>query len=176
VGTKIFGGPMAIVNRHQMDDDPSRLRQSKRTRLIEAGFTLIEVSIAVVILAAAVTTLYGLQAANTRSTLHIANENQATLLVRQFFAMMDARSTNLPPIAEQVVEGTVEDIYRGIGVTPPLLSEDARVRFRAKLVVDQWPLAALLKSPMKRMQVTISWGPTDSDRLLLTYFLPPVQS
>jgi hypothetical protein len=84
--------------------------------------------------------------------------------------------TNLPPIAEQVVEGTVEDIYRGIGVTPPLLSEDARVRFRAKLVVDQWPLAALLKSPMKRMQVTISWGPTDSDRLLLTYFLPPVQS
>lgn len=176
MGTKIFGGPMAIVNRLAIHVDPLRLRRLGRFRLIEAGFTLIEVSIAVVILAAAVTTLYGLQAANTRSTLHIANENQATLLARQFFAMMDARSSNLPPIAEQVVEGTVEDIYRGIGVKPPLLSEDARVRFRAKLVVDQWPLAALLKSPMKRMQVTISWGPTVSDRLLLTYFLPPVQS
>lgn len=167
---------MAIVERNAMNNHSLRARLSSRYRVIEAGFTLIEVSIAVVILAAAVTTLYGLQAANTRSTLHIANENQATLLVRQFFAMMDARSPNLPPIAEQVVEGTVEDIYRGIGVTPPLLSDDARVRFRAKLVIDQWPLAALLKTPMKRMQVTIAWGPTDRDRLLLTYFLPPIES
>lgn len=142
----------------------------------QAAFTLIEVSIAVVILAAAVTTLYGLQAANTRTTLHLANEHQAALLARQFFAMIDARPEDAQPIAEQVIEGTVADLYGGIGIAPPLLSEDARARFRAKMVVDQWPLAALLKSPMKRMQITISWGPTDRDRLLLTYFLPPVTS
>lgn len=142
----------------------------------EAAFTLIEILIALALLAAGVTTLYGLQAANTRTTLQMANENQAVLLARQFFATMEVQPEGAPPISEQIVEGSFEELYRAIKMKPPLLSEDARVRFRVMMVVDKWALGDLLPKPMRRMQLRVFWGPTSRDTLTLTYFLPPIGS
>lgn len=142
----------------------------------EGAFTLIEVLIAIVLLATGVTTLYGLQAANTRTTLQMANEHHAVLLARQFFATMDVRPDGAPPVGERTVEGSFEELYGAIGMKPPPLSEDARVRFRVRMVVDTWALGDLLPKPMRRMRLRVFWGPTDRDGVALTYFLPPVGS
>lgn len=149
--------------------------QTARPRVASgSGFTLVEVLLAIVVLAAGVTTIYGLQAANARATLQISNENQAVLLARQFFATLDARPEPSPPVGEQTVEGTFEDIYRGIGMKAPPFSEDALARYRVTMVVDQWTVGDLLKRPMRRMQLTIRWGGTARDHITLTYFFPPL--
>ncbi len=139
-----------------------------------SGFTLVEVLLAIVVLAAGVTTIYGLQAANARATLQISNENQAVLLARQFFAALDARPESSPPVGEQTVDGTFEDIYQGIGMKAPPLSEDALARYRVTMLVDQWTVGDLLKRPMRRMLLTIRWGGTARDQMALTYFFPPL--
>lgn len=156
----------------------TRVRTGSATyaRAREEAFTLVEVLIAIVLLAAGVTTLYGLQAANTRTTLQIANEHHAVLLARQFFATMDVRPDGAPPVSERTVEGSFQELYGAIGMKPPPLSEDARVRFRVRMIVDTWALGDLLPKPMRRMQLRVFWGPLDRDGVTLTYFLPPVGS
>lgn len=142
----------------------------------QRAFTLVEILIAIALLAAGVTTLYGLQAANTQTTLHIANEHHAVLLARQFFASIEVRPEEAPPLDEQTVEGSFEELYRAINMKAPPLSEDARSRFRVSMVIDKWALADLLEKPMRRMQLRVFWGGTGRDSVSLTYFLPPIGS
>jgi hypothetical protein len=133
----------------------------------------VEVLISVVILAAAITTLYGLQVANTRTTLKIANENQAVLLARQFFATLDMRPQSLPPLSDISMNGNFKDAYDAIGVPAPPLTEEALGRFRVFLEVGDWSLSGVLPGAMRRMKLKISWGRDSRDFLTLTYFLPP---
>jgi prepilin-type N-terminal cleavage/methylation domain-containing protein len=139
----------------------------------QQGFTLLEVMIAVTILAATLTTVYGLQAANARATLYITNQNRAVLLSRQFFAYLQTRPDDLGPLTPQTVQGSLDQIYGAIGLRPPNFSDDERSRFTARLIIDQWPLAQFLPKPIRRLQLQLRWSPTATDQLTTHLFLPP---
>ncbi len=134
-----------------------------------SGFTLLEVIVAVVILALAGVILLGLQGSSTSATIRSRHKAQAIFSARQILAHYETLDT--PPDAK-FIEGTLSDVLQDVAKDTTGLEPAEAAKFLASVRVSDWPLLLLPPDALRRVTVTISWGQSASDSLIVDYFIP----
>lgn len=136
-----------------------------------AGFSLIEVVFAVLILASALVTLLGLQSSSLQLSAHDKFTQRAMLIAREILAPIE---TSKDPIDIQDVEGTPQEILEKVLVAK-LGNEDRLPRdniFRVHLKVDYWGIPKVNEEAMKRITLTVLWSTAPLDSFQIIYFMP----
>lgn len=145
-------------------------RNRTNTRTGEQGFTLIEITFAVLMLAGTLTVLISLQSSVVDRTLRDEFTLEAMLIARRIQAALETTPDPVEvgeygpydPAALLRQFATVDD-------GDPIESLDAR--YNARLVVEWWGLPDIDEKAMKRMNLTVSWGDTPLDTLNIVYFI-----
>jgi prepilin-type N-terminal cleavage/methylation domain-containing protein len=144
------------------------VRNAEKQR--NGGFTLIEILIAVVILALAVTTVSGLQSAALSGTRQSAHRVQALLIVRQIFALYDSVE---PDIAEFSYEGTPSQVMQKLSQldSPPGSLSDVDSPYFVNVSLTPWSVENLPPGALWRLLVTVRWSNDPRDSLEVPYFV-----
>jgi prepilin-type N-terminal cleavage/methylation domain-containing protein len=143
----------------------------------DKGFTFIELLFAVLILAAAILPIYGLQTTALDRVARNENELQATLIARQLLSFVEGsegslRSTNRELRADdalrQIAKGT-----KGLDYQPANLG--VLTQYSVMFVVEPWTiqLTEQLPIPLQRLRLEVSWGPAPRDRVKFMYLFSP---
>ena len=140
----------------------------------EEGFTFIELIVALAILAASMTIFIGLQAAAVQRTIRDGNVQQAMLAARKIMAMID---TN-PALLDQgnIAPSPLPSIYAQLGF-PPARDQseiEALSLLQGALTVEPWalPVPDIGDPPLRKLVLTIAWGPDPAERFELVYYIP----
>ena len=157
-----------------------RLNNSKEHSLCEddLGFTLIEVMLALLILASSIVVLLGLQSSLMERTYQDNMREQAVLYGRRIFSALEEAVQNGEGVEEQTVEGTPEEVLNNfISVDPDSNAEKKGNDniFSASLLVEPWALPGSINidnGAFRRATLTISWGDSSRERTVLTFFIP----
>ena len=139
-----------------------------------AGFTLIEIVIAIMILAMSLVTLLGLQSASIDQSLRTRNKTRAMLAARQIMSVIETEGQT---IDLQQKSGTVEDILSLFLKNPPKDSKEEQEllnteSLQAFLVVEKWEIKGLPKDVVRRIRLRISWSDSPVDSIEVVYFIP----
>jgi prepilin-type N-terminal cleavage/methylation domain-containing protein len=142
----------------------------------ESGFTFVEVIIAVMLLAIATTTLVGLESSAVQRTLQDRNTQQGMLAARRLISLIEANPDD--PMRGNHFQGKVKDVLSQLGGAD--ISDDAAKEILepldANIEIEELeipipipvPNAAPLK--MKKVALSISWGPSPNDTFSILYF------
>jgi prepilin-type N-terminal cleavage/methylation domain-containing protein len=146
-------------------------------RRSESGFTLIEIVIAIMILAVSLTVLIGLQSASIERAVRDRATQQAMLLARSILAGIEAARD---PIPLGTIEGPALQLVQrfkaapdGADFPPELDRFDASLQVEPvaiPLVKDGVP--TVVPDAMKRILLTIIWGPDPTEQFPVLYFIP----
>ncbi len=138
------------------------------------ALTLVEVIIALVVLAGALVVLLGLQTASVDRALHERNLKQAMLKAREILAAIEAREgMGEEEIPIGVIEGTVDQVLETI--LPGTSQVDPNVEaypFNAVVEVDFWGIPNVNEEAMKKITVETSWGEQPHERTEIIFFIP----
>ena len=139
------------------------------------GFTLIEVVIALMILAVSLTTLLSLLSSVVQRTIRGQREEIAMLAARSVLASIE---TSASAKSVEPFEGLLSDLLLRMNVSRPEpkaesteSEEDALASYQANLIVEPWGIATF-PDALQRIRLVVSWGPTTLDRVTLDYFIP----
>lgn len=133
------------------------------------GFTLIEVAIAVVLLATSLVVLLGLQSSVIDRTTRDDKKLRAILATRQILAdaEIDPAAFEIQevekPLVEMLPSGDIQADHNEY-----ISSLDGMM---AKLRVEPWPYDQE-PDALKKITLVISWGDTDADQLTTQLFIP----
>ena len=136
-----------------------------------AGFTLIEIIIAVMILAVSLTTLLGLQSSATQTAIQTRNKQEAILTSR---AIMSAIEYAGGVIKNQSTKGSASDValrFLSQEATAPIVAQEKRIPLTAALTIEDWPMEGLPANSLKKVTLTIGWGPKPEDSVTTYYFV-----
>jgi prepilin-type N-terminal cleavage/methylation domain-containing protein len=138
----------------------------------EHGFTFIEVIVALALLAASASILIGMEGAAIRRTIRDQNAQQATLAARRIMASIEAikpNEFNLSSSDNRPVEDLLSDL--GVEATTSQIDQPTRPPLSASLMVEEQPIPFpnTVINPMKRLTLTISWGPGRDDFINVFY-------
>lgn len=155
--------------------DPAVARISAREH--KKGFTLVEVVIAILILAGSLVVLLGLQSASVTKALRDRNQLQAMLAAKHIFAAVevfqqfDDRDDTLP------VYQLLKDLDALPDVGDSAEEEELYARMEARIQIGEWenpealaPLGAD-KNLLKRIYLQIFWGESPDDQMEIVYFI-----
>lgn len=161
---------MSILRLHLESRKTSRRREEALTRRSSGGFTLIEISIAILILAGSLAVILGLQASSVRRAAHDKLEMRAILASRRIMAEIETASD---PIEVGIVKGTALDVLRSVSALQKgVRDEDGSLQgLNAELDVAYRDLPGVGEKVMKEIKLKVSWGQADSDAYSLTYFI-----
>jgi type II secretory pathway pseudopilin PulG len=141
-----------------------------------AGFTLIEITFAVIILAGSLMVLLGLQSAATRATFQSGKKQEAMLAARALMSALELGETELEPQDTQApMRELLEDYVPGDGGTDPAggRAQDSFVEgLSGRLRVENWQLPGLDPDVVQRIELHVSWSPSPLDVVKVVYFLP----
>lgn len=148
----------------------SRTRQISR----QSAFTLIEITIAILILASGLVILLGLQSSSIARAVRDRDKLQAMLLARQVLAAIESAKE---PVQNQ------ERVSSAEAMLEELLPEGRKVaayydnslrRFQLRLKVGNWelPIPNFPPQQVKRLDLTVAWSNSPLDSLTITYFIP----
>lgn len=143
-------------------------RQSTFKR--RGGFTLIEITIAVVILASALVILLGLQTSAIDRTIRDQNSQQAMLVSRRILSAVEAKKDELD-VGE--IAGNIEEVLNQLNAQD---GEDVAEReallnienYQVRLEIELSSLPEL-DEQMKRILLTLSWGDPPFESLQESY-------
>lgn len=143
-------------------------QKSSKNRSLH-GFTLLEVTFAILILAGSMTVLLGLQSSSVQRTIRDRNKLQAMLMARQILAAVE--SAREPPEigtisgnAREVLEQTLKERQ------PDAIEETAADDFAAELTVEKWQIPGIEADVIRRLRLTLSWGEGTVNSLSAYYF------
>jgi len=141
----------------------------------QAGFSFIEIVIALALFAAATSLIVGLQTSAVNRTLRDRNAQHAMLAARRIMASVEAAGQNLE-IADQDSQ-PVAEVLRTLGVPEQQAPEDAPDpdgNLTASLKVEDWelPFEHITNPAMKRVTLRIAWGDGPQESFLITYLVP----
>lgn len=134
-----------------------------------SGFSLIEVTFAVLILAGGLVTLLGLQSSSLQLASRDRFTQRAMLLARQILAPIE---TSKEPIDIQDVEGTAAELLDRFQPGAPISEEMLKIPFQARLKVEFWGIPNVNEEAMKRLTLTLAWSESPLDRFEIVYFMP----
>jgi prepilin-type N-terminal cleavage/methylation domain-containing protein len=139
----------------------------------EAGFTLIEIAVAVAILGIALTTLVGLQTRMLDIYFNERNRFDASLYGQYLMVALETKST---PPSVSTREGDLRDalekagFFDNDGFDEPLTLRGAW-QYREEVSSVDLPL---ISDAMRRVDLTISWGDLENEdeSYSLVHFIP----
>jgi prepilin-type N-terminal cleavage/methylation domain-containing protein len=133
----------------------------------ERGFTFFEVMVALALLAVAASILIGMEGAAIRRTLRDTNAQQAMLAARRIMAAVETMKEPDFNLSNQN-NRPVLDVLQELGAPNPTdpTALEALQNISASITVEDWilPIPNAESSPMKRVAVSLSWGPQADDR------------
>jgi prepilin-type N-terminal cleavage/methylation domain-containing protein len=140
----------------------------------EQGFTFIEVIIALMLLAAAASVLIGMEGAAVQRTMHDRNVQQAMLVARRIFAVIE--SSNDGNEIQQLSGVTATQALQTLGAPSSTDEREKRAldQLQVSLVVQDWqvPAPKIEENPMRRVELTIAWGTEPTEAFVVAYFVP----
>jgi prepilin-type N-terminal cleavage/methylation domain-containing protein len=137
-----------------------------------SGFTLMEVTIAVVILAASLVTLLGLQSSIIRLTLRNDERQQAMLLARSILSAMETKLDEVE-IQDRTAKGSA--ILADFNASPPddmQSNKEQLFDFNVHLVVDTWGIPKIGDDLLKRIRLSIYANNAQEDPFEVLFFVP----
>ena len=143
----------------------------RRPQVNESGFTLIEVTLAILLLSGAMVILLGLQSAVMHRTFVDTQNQRAMMAARQVLAAVEASDL---PVDVQETSGTLEEVLSAL---LEINAEDQKTLkdvadLRVHLSVSFWGIPTVNDQAMKRVELTVSWSDNPRDALRITYFIP----
>lgn len=161
---------MELRRKEIVTPDAPGARRLRRSR----GFTLAEVTIAILVLSSAVLVLISLQSASLDSSFRDERRQKALLGAR---AILSAIEVDENPLEDIDVEGPLVDL---ISKRSPLegLSDWNKFKdlapFQAHLKIASWPVPLKDVPPdgLKRVTLRVSWSNAGADAIELYYFVP----
>lgn len=140
----------------------------------ERGFTFIEVIIAVMLLAAAMSVLIGLESSAVQRLIYDRNTQQAMLAARRIMSMIEIHEDDLS-FANQL-QGPVLTVLNQLGA-PISGNEQERIALEslnASVMIEPWtpPGNNIDENSMNRVTLSIAWGPTPDEAFTIMYFIP----
>ncbi len=145
----------------------------RRTSQSQAGFTFIEVMVALIILASASGILVGMQSSAIARTIRDKNAQQGMLLARRIMASVEALG---PQGLMDGFEGEPAlNALQKWSIPEP--TEEAEKRalapFFVSMVVEDFilPLPNVDQDPMKKMTLRITWGRESDESFIITYLM-----
>lgn len=137
----------------------------------QAGFTLIEVTIAIFVLAGALVIILGLQSSIVRRAVTDKEEQVALLAARRILAAIE---TSGDPVPVGETSGTaLEVLQSAIGSQNIASDEDDTLKnLEATLAVSYRGIPTLNDQAMKQIDLKISWSKGGGDSVSISYFIP----
>jgi len=146
----------------------------KRPLSSQDGFTFIEIMIALIILATAVSTLLGMQGAAIARTVRDKDAQQAMLLARRIMASIEAmpQGKNLDTFEDKPALAALQQF--GIPDPPDEASKQALSPFKISLGMGDLtlPLPNVEEEPLTKINLQISWGAQPDEMFSVTYLIP----
>lgn len=141
----------------------------------ERGFTLLEITIAVALLAVSLVTLLGLEAQITQQTVTDRDRQRALLVARRILSAVEASED---PVEPGVKEASAREILQYF-----LASEDDRSSRRdtsldlpVRLETDYFKIPGIENDKaLKKSRLTVFWGPSEHDSLDVVFFTPDTE-
>lgn len=140
----------------------------------EAGFTFIEVVIALAVMASAAGIIIGMQGAALRRTARDFNAQQAMLVARRIMASIEAVDPKNFNIQSQDNQ-PVSSVLQSLGITSQSDQADSASlsQLSASLTVEEWPIPLLQGTGlMNKIILRIFWGPGIDEALEVIYLQP----
>jgi hypothetical protein len=141
------------------------------------GFTFIELLFAVLILAAAILPIYGLQTTALDRIARNENELQATLIARQLLSFVEGSEGNLRSTNRELrADDALRQIARGTkGLDYQPANLEVLSHYSVMFVVEPWTIQLTEQLPisLQRLRLEVSWGPTQRDRVKFMYLFSP---
>jgi prepilin-type N-terminal cleavage/methylation domain-containing protein len=155
--------------------EPVNLR---RRRSQQSGFTLIEITVALSLLAVSASIFIGMQGSTVRRTLRDTNAQAAMLVARRIMASIEILKDSEFTISTQS-ESPVRDLLQQLNITGMgERAESAAIdQMTASVVVDELELVLPLdrQEQMKRITLKLTWGPGADESIQIVYQRPPLQ-
>jgi type II secretory pathway pseudopilin PulG len=139
-----------------------------------SGFTLAEVTIAILVLSSAVITLISLQSASLESTFRDERRQVGLLAARAIFSALEIQEEDPEDID---VEQPLIELLQKRSPLDGLSDWSERKRlepFMAHLTIKNWPvpLKGINQDALKRATIRIYWSNAPADSISLDYFIP----
>jgi prepilin-type N-terminal cleavage/methylation domain-containing protein len=144
----------------------------------QTGFTFIEVTVALALLAVAASILIGMQGAAVRRTIRDANAQSAMLVARRIMASVELLKDSEFMLATQT-NGPVRELLQQLNITElgSRAESSAIDQMTASVTVDELEIEWLVvpkKEKMKRIVLRLTWGPGPDESMQLVYQRAPV--
>jgi prepilin-type N-terminal cleavage/methylation domain-containing protein len=145
------------------------------TSLSERGFTILEVLVAVVVLAAAILPILGVQSAALERVIRNEQEQKAVLIARQVLSFIEGSEQVLGTSrAEKSALELLQELASGAkGVEYDPVNKVQLRQFNALFVVEPWSIEMLGDTTLLRVVLEISWSEAPRDRIQIAYLVPP---
>jgi prepilin-type N-terminal cleavage/methylation domain-containing protein len=148
------------------------MRQARRSSQ-QGGFTLIEILIALSVMAAASVVLMGMQSAAIGRTIRDRNAQQGMLLARRIMASVEsiADPNNIQNFENESGVGALQKL----GIPDP--TEDAEKRalepFQVTLLNEDFPLPLpnIDPSGLKKITLRVSWGAAIDETFFINFLM-----
>jgi len=161
-------------------DDVIAIRQLKPRRSIrQSGFTFIEITVALALLAVAASMLIGMQGAAVRRTLRDIRAQEAMLVGRRIMASIETLKDGDLLLALRE-NGSVRDLLQQldiVGVGDK--SESSAISQMTATVTNdelqlELPKPSPQQVPMRRITLRLTWGPGADESVVMVYQRGPL--
>lgn len=146
----------------------------KTHRHAQSGFTLIEILIALSVMAAASVVLIGMQSAAIARTMRDKNAQQGMFLSRRIMASVEALASNpldVPTFENESAGGALQKF----GIPEPTDEHEKRALapFQVTLLADflQIPIPNVNQDPIRKVVLKITWGPEVDETFSVVYLM-----
>lgn len=142
--------------------------------LHQQGFTILEVLVAVVVLAAAILPILGVQSAALDRVMRNEQEQKAVLIARQILAFIEGSEQVLGASrAEKTALELLQELASGAkGVEYNPVNKMQLREYNALFVVEPWNIEMLGETTLLRVVLEISWSQDPRDRVQIAYLVP----
>lgn len=139
-----------------------------------AGFTLAEVTIAILVLSSAVIVMISLQSASVDSAFRDERRQKALLAARAVFAALEIQEN---PPEDIDTQGALVDILskrEPLDALTDWNERDELKPFKAHLMIKNWPLPLkdIRNDAVKQVRLRVFWSNSPADAIELVYFIP----
>ncbi len=143
--------------------------------LNQSGFTLIEVVASMVVLAIALTTLVGIQSNYVEAYLAEESRSSAAMYAQYILSSIEVQPE--PPDSGQT-SGSLESYLKKLGFFDADFSEEdvgGLEGWNYKVDSSNFPLPGLEGDMLRKILLTISWGPSELEQFDIVYYMknPP---
>lgn len=141
----------------------------------QRGFTLIEIIIAVMILAFSLTALLGLQSSATDQAIRTRNKQQAMLMARKIMSAIElqgaiVQNTKIEAPAAQVLQKfLVQDPQE---TKKEKTAASTELPLTANLTIEYWPVEGLPEKSIQKVSLSLFWSSNPADTIDVVYFIP----